>query len=211
MTTITEPALQAGSDEGLMQRIQADDVGAFEELYDRYSAQAFGVARGICGNSHRAEDAVQEGFVAVWRSRGSFDPARGSVRAWLFTVIRHRSLDLTRRTRRDDDRRSSGDALGFLLALDSVEQDAEAHAEAARVRSSLLKLQVTQREVILLAYFAGLTHTEIAARLKLPTGTVKGRMRLGLKKVTAELDPSGPPHQRQTHTKLHSRPSPATH
>ncbi len=193
MTTITQPALEAGSDEGLMQRIQADDVGAFAELYDRHSARAFGVARGICGSSHRAEDAVQEGFVAVWRSRGSFDPARGSARAWLFTLIRHRSLDLMRRTRRDDDRRQPGDALDSLLALGSVEADAAQRDDAARVRGSLLKLPVAQREVILLAYFGGLTHTEIAARLKLPTGTVKGRMRLGLRKLTAELNPPGHP------------------
>lgn len=192
MVTITEPALEAGSDEGLMQRMQADDVGAFEELYDRYSASAFGVARGICGNSHWAEEAVQEGFVAVWRGRSRFDPMRGSARSWLFTVIRHRSFDVMRRVRRDEDRRQSSEALDLLLAPSSVETDAEQRNEAARVRSSLLKLPVAQREVILLAYFAGLTHTEIAARLQLPTGTVKGRMRLGLQKVAAELDPSGP-------------------
>jgi RNA polymerase sigma factor (sigma-70 family) len=140
MTTITEPALEAGSDEGLMQHIQADDVGAFAELYDRHSGRAFGVARAICGSSHLAENAVQEGFVAVWRSRGSFDPIRGSARAWLFTVVRHRSLDLMRRTRRDDDRRHSGDALDSLLALGSVEADAAQRDDAARVCSSLLKL-----------------------------------------------------------------------
>lgn len=192
MVTITEPALEAGSDEGLMQRMQADDVGAFEELYDRYSASAFGVARAICGNSHWAEEAVQEGFVAVWRSRSRFDPLRGSVRSWLFAVIRYRSFDVMRRVRRDEDRRESGEALGFLLTLGSIEGDSEQREEAARVRSSLLKLSVAQREVVLLAYFAGLTHTEIAARLQLPTGTVKGRMRLGLKKLAAELNPSCP-------------------
>lgn len=188
MATITDPALEAGSDEGLMQRIQADDIHAFEELYDRYSSRAFGVARAICGSSHRAEDAVQEGFLALWQSRGSFDPTRGSTRSWLFTVIRHRSFDLLRRTRRNDGLRESDDALGFLLAPDSVDQDAEQHDEAGRVRNSLLQLPVAQRQVIVLAYFGGLTHTEIAARLQLPAGTVKGRMRLGLQKLRAELN-----------------------
>ncbi len=174
-----------------MQRIQADDIRAFEALYDRYSAQTFGVARGICGSSHRAEEAVQEGFLAVWRSRSRFDPARGSARPWLFTVIRHCSFDVMRRTRRDDGRREyDDDTLGDLLAPDSVEKDAEQHDEADRVRRSLLELPVAQREVIVLAYFGGLTHTEIAARLQLPAGTAKGRMRLGLQKLRADQSSS---------------------
>ncbi len=178
------------ADEDLMQRIQADDIRAFEELYDRYSAQAFGVARGICGSSHRAQEAVQDGFLAVWRSRSSFDPARGSARPWLFTVIRHRSFDLMRRIHRDDGPREYDDMLGYLLAPDSVKEDAEQHDEADRVRSSLLELPVAQREVIVLAYFGGLTHTEIAARLQLPAGTVKGRMRIGLQKIRADQSSS---------------------
>lgn len=202
MARTTELALEA--DEDLMQRIQADDIRAFEELYDRYSTKAFGVARGICGSSDRAEEAVQEGFLAVWRSRSSFDPARGSARPWLFTVIRHRSFDLIRRTHRDDGLREyDDDMLGYLLAPDSVEEDAEQHDEADRVHSSLLELPVAQREVIVLAYFGGLTHTQIAARLQLPAGTVKGRMRLGLQKIRADQSSSSC-NQRLAHTEVDS-------
>ena len=169
-----------------MQRIQADDIRAFEELYDRYSALAFGFARRICDSSHHAEEAVQDGFLALWQSRSTFDPTRGSARTWLITVIRHRSFDLLRRTWRDLDRRESDHMLGFLPAADAVEQDTEQRDQARQLRCSLLQLPVAQREVIVLAYFGGLTHTEIASRLRLPAGTVKGRMRLGLRKLAAE-------------------------
>lgn len=183
MATTTESASGAVGDEDLMQRIQAGDVGAFEELYDRYSAKAFGLARAICGGSEGAEDAVREGFFAVWCSRTSFDPTRGSVRAWLLSVIRRRSFDVMRRTRRE-----SGGALGHLPAPDSITEVAEQRDEADQLRALLRELPAAQREVITLAYFGGLTHTEIAARLQLPTGTVKDQMRLGLHKVWAEIN-----------------------
>jgi RNA polymerase sigma factor (sigma-70 family) len=148
MATTAEPGLEAGTDDDLMQRIQEDDLRAFVELYDRYSARAFGLTRTICGSSHHAEEALQEGFVALWRSRSTFDPTRGDARSWLFTVIRHRSIDVMRRTRRDDALRESDDALGLLLAPDSVERDAEQHDDADLIRRSLRLLPLAQREVI---------------------------------------------------------------
>lgn len=172
-----------------MQHVQAGDVRAFEVLYDRFSANAFGLARAICGGSGRAEEAIQDGFLSAWRSRASFDPTRGSARAWLLTLIRYRSFDVMRRVRRDDGLRAFDRQLDYIQAPGSISDDAEQHYEAGRVRSSLLGLPAAQREVIALAYFGGLTHTEIAARLQLPAGTVKGRMRLGLRKVRTDLDP----------------------
>jgi RNA polymerase sigma-70 factor, ECF subfamily len=193
------PRSAAGSDEDLMLRIQGDDIRAFEELYDRYSARAFGLTRAICGSSHHAEEALQDGFVAVWRSRGTFDCTRGSARSWLLAVIRRRSLDVMHRTRRDDALRESDDALGVLFAPDSTARDGEQHDTTDWVRGSLLRVPVTQRDVIVLAYFGGLNHTEIAARLQVPAGTVKGRMRLGLQKVRAEISPTGSPSSVDSH------------
>jgi len=179
------------SDEGLMRRIQADDVRAFGELYNRHSAKAFGLARLICGDSQRAEDALQDGFLAVWRSRARYDPARGSPQAWLMTTVRHRSIDLMRRGRHA--LRESDAELEYFPAPGSVAEDAEEHDEANRVRAALLGLPLAQRQAIALAYFNGLTHTEIATRLQLPAGTVKGRIRLGLQMVRTELNPSSSP------------------
>ncbi len=171
-----------------MRRIQADDTLAFEELNDRYSAKALGLARVICRSTQRAEEATQEGFVSVWRSRASYDPARGSARAWLLTVIRYRSIDVMRRSGRDDVARASDDQLSYIQAPGSVVDDAEQRDEADQLRAFLLDLPELQREVITLAYFGGLTHTQIAARLQLPAGTVKGRIRLGLNKIRAEIN-----------------------
>ncbi len=178
-----------------MRRVQADDVRAFEELYDRYSAKAFGLARLICGDSQLAEDALQDGFLAVWRSRASFDPDRGSPRAWLLTVIRHRCIDVMRRGRSGDGLREPDHELDHFPAPGSVADDVEVHDEASQVRALLLGLPAAQREAIALAYFGGLTHTEIATRLQLPAGTVKGRIRLGLQKVRADLNPPSSPSQ----------------
>ena len=192
MATMTQPGPGPVTDEDLMQLVQADDVGAFEQLYDRYSAKAFGIARLICGSTYSAEDALQDGFVAVWRARSTYDCTRGTAQSWILMLVRYRSLDVVRRTRRDDARREPGDVVDRLLAHISVERDAEQHDEASRIRRTLRQLPMTQREVIVLAYFAGLTHTEIAALLNLPAGTVKGRMRLGLQKLRAEINPTTP-------------------
>lgn len=194
MTATEKPRLADVSDEDLMRRIQADDLRAFEALFDRHSARAFGLARLMCSNDSDAEEVLQDGFLAVWSSRGSFDPARGSARAWLFTVIRHRAFDQMRRGRREGQLRASDELLGRLFAPGSVVEEAERHDEADQVRGLLRALPPAQLEVIMLAYFGGLTHTEIAARLQLPTGTVKGRMRLGLRKVRAGIDPSLAPN-----------------
>lgn len=138
-----------------------------------------------------AQDATQEGFIAIWRARASFDPARGSARAWMLALVRYRSIDLIRRT--GGARESGSDyALELLPGPAAVSEEAERADEAARLRASLRHLPVVQREVILLAYFGGLTHTEIAAHLRLPPGTVKGRMRLGMKKLRDEATPLSP-------------------
>ncbi len=182
-------SLASASDEDLMLRIQADDTPAFEELYHRHSARAFGLARFICGGSHRAEEAMQEGFVSVWRSRDSYDPVRGGAKTWVLAVIRNRSLDIMRQGGRDDRRLASEAQLEYLQAPESVAAAAEKRDKGGRLRASLRDLPPLQREVIALAYFGGLTHTEIASRLELPVGTVKGRMRLGLDRMRTRLAP----------------------
>ncbi len=181
------------SDEDLMRRLQDDDVRAFEELYDRCSSRAFGLTRLICGSSHCAEEALQEGFLAVWRNRETYDPSRGSPRAWLMTIIRHRCIDIVRRDRCGNGLRESDTQLEFIPWPGSVTEDAEEHDAANRIRALLLRLPLAQREAIALAYFGGLSHSEIAARLQVPAGTVKGRIRLGLHKVRAELNPCSSP------------------
>lgn len=175
------------SDRDLMRRVQADDIEAFEQLYDRYAATAFGIASMICRNSERAEEAVQDAFLGAWGSRASYDEARGELRTWLFSLVRNRSIDIYRRNHRGDVLRASEAHLSRIAALDSVEDDAVQRDQGVGLRASLRQLPTLQREAIVLAYFAGLSHTEIAERLDVSLGTVKGRIRLGVRKARAEI------------------------
>lgn len=175
-------------DEDLMRRVQTDDVHAFDELYARYHGQALGSARHICKTAERAEEAVQDAFLCLWTTRARYDQTRGDTQTWLFALIRNRSIDTYRRNRRHDAMHASDSALLSLPADDSLEDGAIQHDEVVQLRASLQHLPHPQREAIVLAYFGGLTQTEIAGRLALPIGTVKGRIRLGLTRARAEID-----------------------
>lgn len=176
------------SDEHLMRRVQAGDRQAFGELYDRHCGQAFGFALKICDTRERAEEAVQDAFLCLWRTRARYDPTQGRVQTWLLALVRNRSIDMYRRHVRHNRVRASEIHLDLEAAADCVEEDAVASDDARRVRAALRQLSVAQREVIVLAYFGGLTHTEIAIRLGLPLGTVKGRMRAALGAARREIE-----------------------
>jgi len=175
-----------------MQRVQADDASAFEQLYDRYAPRAFGLASVSCSSSERAEEVVQDAFLSMWRSRAGYDEAQGSVQTWIFALIRNRSIDIYRRNQRGDGLRASEQHLDRVATVGCVEGDAIKRDDGDRLWGMLQQLPAPQREVIARAYFGGLTHTEIADRLDIPLGTVKGRMRLGLEKARAGIDsPNG--------------------
>ncbi len=133
------------------------------------------------------EDAMQEAFLAVWQSVDSLQPARGSVASWLLSVVRYRAIDVLRRHWYH----SACRADEYLLQSDSSPDDPPesvlARSQTARLHTQLQALPDAQREVIVLAFYGQLTHTEIAAHLALPTGTVKARMRLGVQKLRADL------------------------
>lgn len=180
------------SDETLMKRVQDDNVEAFEQLYDRHAVRAFRVARSVCDCTARAEDAVQEGFLSVWRSRTHYRPESGSFQGWSMKIIRNRAIDAMRSeaTRRrhlgaDD---SEHLASGRATAPRALEDHVVARSEGDALRAALLRLPEAQAEVIALAFYGELSHTEIATQLSLPRGTVKGRMRLGLEKLRRQLD-----------------------
>jgi RNA polymerase sigma-70 factor (ECF subfamily) len=168
-----------------MRQVQADDPLAFGLLYDRFSARAYRLASGMAQNRGHAEDMVQEAFVSLWRNRARYDPGRGSVTGWVMTAVRHRAIDVLRAQRRHDAHRARADQTADepATAGDAVEDRVVEREGAARLRSALGALPAAQREVITLAYFGELSATEIADRLSLPVGTVKGRMRLGLTKL----------------------------
>ena len=172
------------ADEDLMELVRAGDTRAFEVVFDRHAGVAFSLAYRICGSRMRAEEVVQEAFLSLWRSGARYDRARGSVRSWVLSTVHNRAIDSVRRELVTTSRDVADDLLAEQLASPhETAAEAERRDDARRVRSALGELPSDQRRVIELAYFGGFTHTQIADILKLPAGTVKGRMRLGLTKL----------------------------
>jgi len=178
-------------DEELMERVAGGDARAFEAIYDRYSRRAYSLARRITGQVAGAEEATQEAFLALWRGASRFDPERASLATWLLALVRYRSIDLLRRGMpRAQDRVLTEGAAESIEAPERTEDQVIALQEYDQALRLVAELPPEQREVIDLAYFAGYSQTEIAARVGIPLGTVKGRVRLGLLKLreAAELE-----------------------
>lgn len=174
-------------DDLLMSQVKGGSVDAFEELYDRYGVQAYRVARSICHDQGHTEDAIQEAFLSIWKSRTSYQPQRGTVAAWLLTVVRYRAIDVARRDHKHGGRRAAEDTLATHPTLGALAEQVANRDAAERLRALLTRLPDAQREVITLAFYGELTHTEIATALDLSAGTVKGRMRLGLQKLRTNI------------------------
>jgi RNA polymerase sigma-70 factor (ECF subfamily) len=184
--------LRSLADEDLMAMVRDGDARAFEVIFDRHAGVAFSLAYRMCGRRALAEDVVQEAFLSLWRSGAHYDRARGSVRSWVLSAVHNRAIDAFRRGSVRASRDVADDEVAARLpARELTDQEVERRDEARRVRGALEELPPDQRKVIELAYFGGFTHTQIAEMLSLPTGTVKGRMRLGLMKLRLTLgDPA---------------------
>jgi RNA polymerase sigma-70 factor (ECF subfamily) len=186
-TTGATPEVGAWDDELLMAQVKAGSVEAFEELYERYRGRAYRVAWSVCHDPSRSEDAVQEAFISVWSDRAKYLPQRGTVAAWLLTAVRYRAIDASRRDRKHSDRRAPAQRIDLHPATENLAEQAVSRQEVHRLRVLLTQLPEAQREVVTLAFYGELSHTEIATALDLPAGTVKGRMRLGLQKLRANI------------------------
>jgi RNA polymerase sigma-70 factor, ECF subfamily len=176
------------ADEDVMQLVRRGDARAFEVIYERHSAAAFSLAYRMMGTRAGAEDVTQEAFLSMWRSGARYDRARGSVRTWVLGIVHHRAIDALRRATVHDRRRAGDEGIEERFeARERTDVEAARREEAGIVRGALSSLPPDQVQVLELAYFGGFTHTEIAEILDAPVGTVKGRMRLGLKKMRAQL------------------------
>jgi RNA polymerase sigma-70 factor (ECF subfamily) len=183
---------RALADEDLMQLMRRGKAPAFEIIYERHSSAAFSLAYRIVGTRNGAEDVSQEAFLSLWRSGARYDRARGSVRTWVLGIVHHRAIDFLRRSAVHSKRRASDEGLEETLeAGERTDVEVARREEAASVRAAMDTLPPEQCKVIELAYFGGFTHTEIAAMLETPVGTIKGRMRLGLHKLQDALAVSG--------------------
>ena len=180
------------ADEDLMGLAGEGEARALGIVFDRHGSAAFSLAYRMCGSRTRAEDIVQESFVSLWRRAARYDRVRGSVRSWVLTVVHNQAIDSFRNERAKNGRDVHDDQAAQLLpAHERTEDDVERRHDAHHVRSALGSLPGEQRQVLELAYFGGFSHTQIAEMLELPTGTVKGRMRLGLSKLRFALSGTG--------------------
>ncbi len=180
----------------LVARMAGCDERALGELYDRHGGPVYSLALAIVGERADAEEVVADSFGQAWRTAEQFDPARGSVMAWLATITRTRALDLVRargRRARALTRAALGNSEGIAAPIapagEAPDRGVERQEARRQVARSLAELSEPQRRVIELAYFGGLTQTEIAAELKEPLGTVKTRMRAGMEKLRGSLVP----------------------
>jgi RNA polymerase sigma-70 factor, ECF subfamily len=177
------------SDEDLMAVVDRKDPDAFEALYDRHGGAAYSLAYRIVGDAALAEDTTQEAFLSIWRSKARFDRARGSVRSWVLSVVRNRAIDALRRGGINAPKLDHDDeaALEAREAPERTDVEAIRRETSDELRAALESLPEEQSKVIKLAYFGGFSHSEISEMINQPLGTVKGRMRLGLEKIRAEI------------------------
>jgi RNA polymerase sigma factor (sigma-70 family) len=189
---VTEPGARRElahlSDEALLALCSRGDEAALGEVYDRYGRVAYGLALRIVRDRALAEDVVQEAFLAVWRSAGAFLAERGKPSTWILTFVHRRAVDLVRREQR---RRAEPLDDVAQPAGESTDEEAWLRAQRQVVQGALRKLPPEQREAIELAYYGGLTQSELAERLGLPLGTIKSRMFAGLKRLRELLAEAG--------------------
>jgi RNA polymerase sigma-70 factor, ECF subfamily len=184
--------MSAIDDESLTARVAAGDVVAFTQLYERYARRIYALCVHTLG-AGRAEDAVQETFLRLWQAAAQFDPARGRFSTWFFAIARHH---LMHELRRAGIRRRAEVAVEIAEVFAAPTGDPEALAgardDAQSLARALQRLPEEQRQVLAMAYFGGLSQSQIATHLALPLGTVKKRVRLAMEKLRAALAPMDP-------------------
>jgi RNA polymerase sigma factor (sigma-70 family) len=177
------------SDEELVSLVAGSDDQALAELYDRFGRVAYGLALRILRDEALAQDAVQDAFLGVWRSADRYLPERAKVSTWILTLVHRRAVDLVRR---EDRRRGEPlDDAPEPIALSTVEGEATLGFQRRVVQEALKGLPAEQREALELAYYGGLTQSELAERLGQPLGTIKSRMFTGLSRLRDLLGQAG--------------------
>lgn len=181
-------ALGGLTDVQLAEQLAAGDLGALELLYDRYGGLAYSVSMRVLGDPGKAEDVVQDVFLKLWTNAERFDSNRGSLRTWLLTAVRNRSIDYLRG--RGAHERSEKEIPDRVVAIGQGSDpwlEVSLAMEREAVRQAVDSLPMEQKQAVELAYFGGYSHVEIAEMIRVPLSTVKGRMRLGMEKLHSYL------------------------
>ncbi len=187
------PSAADDADQATLARVADGELDALETLYDRYRAMAYAIALRITGDATTAEDVLQDAFLGAWRHADRYVVGRGSVKTWLLAIVHHRAIDAVRRRRPTTElpEPETPTPTPEPLRMPDVFAEVAGRLDAEAVRGALWALPDVQREALELAYFGGLSQTEVAERTGAPLGTVKSRMRLGLLSMRRTLAGDG--------------------
>jgi RNA polymerase sigma factor (sigma-70 family) len=175
-------------DPELLDRVATGDQQAIETLYRKFGGTMFAVALRVSRSERLAEEAVQDAFMAVWRNPGAFDPARGSLGPWLFTLARHKAIDGVRREAAAKRQTQEAD-LELVQAADDVHDAVWGNLRREKLNEAITSLPDDQRRALTLAFVEGLTHVEVAAVEGIPLGTAKTRIRTALLRLRSQMEP----------------------
>ncbi|MFE0105049.1 ECF RNA polymerase sigma factor SigK [Streptomyces sp. NPDC059009] len=167
----------------LLPLVARGDQKAFEELYGLVAGPVYGLVRRVLRDSAQSEEVVQEVLLELWRSAARFDPARGSAQSWILTLAHRRAVDRVRSVRAAGEREQRVARRADMPAFDQVAEEVEEAMEREWVRRCMERLTALQHQAVTLAYYDGYTYREVARRLSVPLGTVKTRMREGLRRL----------------------------
>lgn len=182
------------SDEALLSAVSGGDAEALESLYTRYHRLLYSLTYRMVADHQIAEDLLQDAFIAVWRRSDTYSPQAGAARGWLISILHHRTIDHLRKLRRRhcfQEGPLDEAELDEKVGVTDVWEAAWHNVRSDQVRAALLTIPPEQRQVIELAYFQGRTHMEIAVSTQVPLGTVKARIRLGLRHLKYALEQMG--------------------
>ena len=191
-TVANAPSIHEQEWAGLLARIAVGDQSALAELYDASSPKVFGLAMKILGDHAAAEETTLDVYTQVWRRISTYDPERGTPGSWLMTLAKHRAIDRFRSSYLERGRQVPLEQAAELPGREETPEQYSAGLERQRlVQEALATLSADQRQAIALAYYWGMSQSEVADQLKLPLGTVKTRIRLGMIKLREVLAPHG--------------------
>ncbi|MEV5317431.1 ECF RNA polymerase sigma factor SigK [Streptomyces sp. NPDC052687] len=174
--------------EDLLTRVADGDKDAFAEVYDAFSPTVMGLARRILRDAAQAEEVTQDVMVEIWRTADRYRPERGTAKAWVLTLAHRRAVDRVRAAHASSEREQRAGRLLAERAFDQVAETVQEHDEQRRIYRCLAALARLQRVPLVLAFYQGMTYLEVAAALSTPEGTVKSRMRAGLRQLRACLE-----------------------
>jgi RNA polymerase sigma-70 factor (ECF subfamily) len=179
--------LEPVSQEDLLARVARGDQSAFADLYDLLAPRALGLVTRVLRDRAQAEEVTQEVFLEVWQTAPRYDAGRGSAMTWVLTMAHRRAIDRIRSSQASRDRDAREGVRDYRPEIDSVAETVETTMEHERVTKAMARLTELQRQAVSLAYYGGYTHSEVAALLNIPLGTVKTRLRDGMIRLRDEL------------------------